>query len=115
VIDHKHSEYEFEWHHRFGTDMIQTDKLWKVARAIISAHGNGCEHLSHLLTADGKALASTPDCDATKYTQEEDMTNRVMAVMAIIGSNMPLSIFDNAMLQKLPLISQLQTQNTSSN
>ena len=79
--------------------MIQTDKLWKVARAIISAHGNGCEHLSHLLTADGKALASTPDCDATKYTQEEDMTNRVMAVMAIIGSNMPLSIFDNAMLQ----------------
>ncbi len=70
-----------------------------MARAIISAHGNGYEQLSHLLAADGKALASTPDCNGTKYTREEDMTNRVMAVMAIVGSNMLLSIFDNAMLQ----------------
>jgi hypothetical protein len=70
-----------------------------VARAIISAHGNGYEQLSHLLAADGKALASTPDCDGTKYTWEEDMTNCVMVIMAIVGSNMLLSIFDNAMLQ----------------
>jgi hypothetical protein len=43
VIDHKHSKHEFEWHHRFGTDKFQTDKLWKVARAIISARGGGYE------------------------------------------------------------------------
>ena len=70
-----------------------------MARAIISACGDGYEQLSHLLAADGKALASTPNCDGTKYTREEDMTNCVMAVMAIVGSNMPFSIFDNAMLQ----------------
>ena len=99
MIDHKHSKYEFEWHRRFGTDKFQTDKLWKVVRAIISTCSNGYEQLSHLLAADGKALASTPDCDGTKYTREEDMTNRVIAVMAIVGSNMLLSIFDNSTLQ----------------
>ena len=70
-----------------------------MARAIISSRGDGCERLSHLLAADGKALSSTADRDGTKYTREEDMVNRVMAVIAIVGSNMPLSIFDNAMLQ----------------
>jgi hypothetical protein len=99
MIDHKHSKYEFEWHRRFGTDKFQTDKLWKVVRAIISTCSNGYEQLSHLLAADGKALASTLNCNGTKYTWEEDMTNRVMAIMAIVGSNMLLSIFGNAMLQ----------------
>ncbi len=99
MIGHTHSQYEFEWHCRFGTDKFQTDRLWKAARAIISAHIDGYERLSHLLAADGKALASTPAHNGTKYTREEDMVSHVMAVMAIVCSNMPLSIFDNNMFQ----------------
>ncbi len=58
MIGQTHSKYEFEWHCRFGTDKFQTDMLWKAARAIISAHIDGYERLSHLLAADGKALAA---------------------------------------------------------
>ncbi len=99
MIEHTHSKYEIEWHCRFGTDKFQTDRLWKAGRAIISSHIDGYERLSHLLAADGKALASTPNHNGTKYTWEKDMVKRVMAVMAIVGSNMPLSIFDNKMFQ----------------
>ena len=48
---------------------------------------------------DGKALAITSDGGITKHPWEEDMIHHVMAVMAIVCSNMPLSIFDNSMFQ----------------
>ena len=55
--------------------------------------------LKHLLSLGGKALVSTADGDGAKYKREEDMTNRVVAVMAAVGSNIPLSIFDNVMFK----------------
>jgi hypothetical protein len=55
--------------------------------------------MKYLLSFDGKALGSTADADGAKYTREKDITNRVMAVMAAVGSNMPLSIFDNVVFK----------------
>jgi hypothetical protein len=76
-----------------------TDRPWKAAGTIISKGSAGSKRMKYLLSLDGKALGSTADVDGAKYTQEEDMTNRVMAVMAAVGSNVPLSIFDNVMFK----------------
>jgi hypothetical protein len=108
LTEHKHSDYEFEWHCKFKNketetekDEFVTDKPWKVAWAIIGKGKSvGCARLKYLLSIDGKALITIADADGTKYTWEEDMSNRVMAVMAGVGSNMPLNVFCSAMFKQ---------------
>ncbi len=108
LIEHKHSDYEFKWHCKFKNketeskkDEFVTDRPWKAARAIISKGKSvGCARLKYLLSIDGKALSTTADADGTKYTQEEDVSNCVMAVMAGVSSNMPLNVFDTAMFKQ---------------
>jgi hypothetical protein len=113
LTEHKHSDYEFKWHCKFKNNEMETekdefvtDRPWKVAWAIISKGKSvGCAQLKYLLSIDGKALSTTADADGTKYTQEEDMSNHVMAVMAGVSSNMPLNVFDTAMFkQYLPCL-----------
>ncbi len=55
--------------------------------------------MHHTLSLSGKVLVSTADGDGTKYARAEDMTNCLVAVMAAVGSNIPLSIFDNVMFK----------------
>ncbi len=113
-IEHKYSDYDFEWHTKIKKekegrakeeeeeeeeDVFVTDKPWKAARYIISKGSAGSKRLKYLLSLSGKALVSTADGDGTKYARAEDMTNRVVAVMAAVGSNIPLSIFDNVMFK----------------
>lgn len=108
--EHKYSDYEFEWHCKVrkekegrakeeekDDDDFVTDKPWKAARAIISKGSAGSNRLRYLLACDGKSLSTAGD--GAKYSREEDMINRVLAVMAAVGSNVPLSIFDNAMFK----------------
>ncbi len=108
LTEHKHSDYEFEWHCKFKNketetekDEFVTDRPWKAAQAIISKGKSvGCAQLKYLLSINRRALSTTADADGTKYTQEEDMSNRVMAVMAGVSSNMPLNVFDTAMFKQ---------------
>jgi hypothetical protein len=108
LTEHKYSDYEFEWHCKFKSnetetekDEFVTDRPWKAARAIISKGKSvGCARLKYLLSIDGKALSNTANADGPKYTREEDMSNRVMAVMAGVSSNMPLNLFDTAMFKQ---------------
>jgi hypothetical protein len=95
-IEHKYSDYDFEWHTKIKKEKEgrAKDKPWKAARYIVSKGSAGS--LKYL---SGKALVSTADGDGTKYAKAEDMTNRVVAVMAAVGSNIPLSIFDNVMFK----------------
>jgi hypothetical protein len=108
LTEHKHSDYEFEWHCKFKNKEMETekdefvpDRPWKVAWTVISKGKSvGCVRLKYLLSINGKALSTTADADGTKYTREEDMLNPVMAVMAGVSSNMPLNVFDTAMFKQ---------------
>ena len=108
--EHKHSDYEFEWHCKVKTekegrakeeekdeDDFVTDRPWKAARAIISRGSAGTKRLTYLLSFGGKSLSTAEG--AKYYSRGEDMVNRVLAVMAAVGSNVPLAIFDNAMFK----------------
>ncbi len=52
------------------------------------------QRIQFILDKNGKATVSTADHDGTKFTREEDMENRVLAVLAAIANKTPLSIFD---------------------
>ena len=76
------------------------DKLWKVGRAIMSQKMQGFHRIQYIFAYNGKATYSTSDHDGTKNTKAEDMPLRVRAVMAAVGSKVPLSIFDNQILRQ---------------
>ena len=75
--EHKHSDYEFEWHckvrkekegrakdeDRQEEDFV-TDKPWKAARAIIGRGSAGSNRLRYILSLDGKPLSAA---DGAKY------------------------------------------------
>ncbi len=56
--------------------------------------------IQFILDKNGKAPISTADHDGTKFTREEDMKNRVLAVLAAIATKTPLSIFDNLHMKR---------------
>lgn len=60
----------------------------------------GYLRIQSIFTHNGKAMYSTSDHDGTKNTKAEDMPLRVRAVMAAVGSKVPLSIFDNQILRQ---------------
>jgi hypothetical protein len=45
-LEHKLSDYSFEWHCKIGKTDFQTNKLWKAARAVINQEKVGSEHLN---------------------------------------------------------------------
>ena len=67
-LEHKLSDYSFEWHCKIGKTNVQTNKLWKAARAVINQDKVGSECIKDILSRDGKAINNTADGDGTKYT-----------------------------------------------
>ena len=98
-IEHRHSDYVWTWHCKFGKPgEFETDKLWKVTRAVIKSMAPGFIHLKHILKLSGKGIGLGSD-DGLKYRREDDMMNRVLAVMAAICSKFPLSVYDNEVMR----------------
>jgi hypothetical protein len=97
TLEHKHSDYKkFELYQRgVGKEEWKRDKIWVVSRVIVEKKLPGWQRLKFLLDKAKKAISSTKDHDGTKYTRDEDMFLRVLAVLAAIGCKSPLSIFDN--------------------
>ncbi|KAL7476074.1 hypothetical protein ACHAW6_004774 [Cyclotella cf. meneghiniana] len=99
---HRHSDYVWTWHCKFGKPgEFETDKLWKVTRAVIKSMAPGFIHLKHILKLSGKSIGLRSD-DAPKYRREDDMMNRVLAVIAAICSKFPLSVYDNEVMRWYP-------------
>jgi hypothetical protein len=97
--EHRHSDYAWTWHCKFGKPgEFETDKLWKVTRAVIKSMAPGFTRLKHIFKLSGKGIGLGSD-DGLKYRREEDMTNRVLAVMAAICSKFPLSVYDNEVMR----------------
>ncbi|KAL7502257.1 hypothetical protein ACHAXN_000889, partial [Cyclotella atomus] len=92
---HTLSGYEFDWPHKYTKAEFNRDKIWKAARAVIKKRSQGWERLQYVLEKNGKPIISTADHDGTKYTREEDMENRVYAVLAAVATKTPFNIFDN--------------------
>lgn len=97
--EHRHSDYVWTWHCKFGKPgEFETDKLWKVTRAVIKSMAPGFIRLKHILKLSGKGIGLGSD-DGLKYRREDDMMNRVLAVMAAICSKFPLSVYDNEVMR----------------
>lgn len=97
---HKLSDYpKFELYHKVNKPEFKRDKIWTASRVIIEKKLRGYERLRFLLDKAKKAISSTADHDGTRYTRDEDMVYRVLAVLAAIGSKTPLSIFDNRFMK----------------
>jgi hypothetical protein len=101
TLEHKHSDYKkFELYQRgVGKEEWKRDKIWVVSRVIVEKKLPGWQRLKFLLDKAKKAISSTKDHDGTKYTRDEDMFLRVLAVLAAIGCKSPLSIFDNKFMK----------------
>ena len=93
------SRSPFIWHNKQGYDYFDRSTLWAQAKKIVKAGLPGSPRLEKIfLLKSGKG--GVPK-DA-KLSRDEDMINRVYAVMAAVSSKSPLSIFDNdRMLQYL--------------
>jgi hypothetical protein len=100
LSEHKHSDYQFEWQHKYTKTEFSTDKIWKAGRAVIKSKKSGWQRIQFILDKNGKATVSTADHDGTKFAREEDMENRVLAVLAAIATMTPLSIFDNLHMKR---------------
>jgi hypothetical protein len=100
LSEHKHSDYHFEWRHRYTKTEFSTDKIWKARKAVIKSKKSGWQRIQFILDMNGKAAVSTADHDGTKFTREEDTENRVLAVLAAIATKTPLSIFDNLHMKR---------------
>lgn len=95
MSEHTLSGYEFDWPHKYTKAEFNRDKIWKAARAVIKKRSQGWERLQYVLEKNSKPIISTADHDGTKYTREEDMENRVYAVLAAVATKTPFNIFDN--------------------
>jgi hypothetical protein len=100
LSEHKHFDYQFKWQHKYTKTEFSTDKIWKAGRAVIKSKKSGWQRIQFILDKNGKAAVSTADHDGTKFTREEDMENRVLAVLAAIAIKTPLSIFDNLHMKR---------------
>ena len=100
LAEHKYSDYQFEWQHKYTKTEFSTDKIWKAGRAVIKSKKSGWQRLKFIFDKNGKAALSTADHDGTKLTREDDMENRVLAVLAVIATKTPLSIFDNLHMKR---------------
>jgi hypothetical protein len=100
LSEHKHSDYQFEWKHKYTKTEFSTDKIWKAERAVIKSKKSGWQRIKFIFDKNGKATAGTADHDGTKLTREKDMENRVLAVLAAIATKTPLSIFDNLHMKR---------------
>ena len=88
--EHRHSDYAWIWHCKFGKPgEFETDKLWKVTRAVIKSMAPSFTHLKHILKLSGKGIGLGSD-DGLKYRREDDMMNRVLAVMLQYAASSPL-------------------------
>lgn len=96
VWKHKHSNHTFTWHHKLTKAEFDKSALWKIADSINKRSLPGCVRLRFIVDLQNKKIGKGPTADGElKYTRNDDMINRVMAVLGAVGSKQPLSIFDN--------------------
>lgn len=86
----------------FGKDKFKNSKLWDVARVIQDKKMPGHVRIQRIFQFVGKAdrdgVGGTK-LAAKKYSRDEDMVRRVLAVMAIVSSKTPLAVFSNVDLK----------------
>lgn len=95
--EHKQSGFKFVWHIPPGRKIFDKSTLWKVARKLRDRGAPGAACLAHILKLDRK---DTPVAADSKHTREEDMEKRVMGVMAVVATRVPLSIFSSVYMKK---------------
>jgi hypothetical protein len=100
LSEHKHSDYQFEWQHKYTKTEFSTDKIWKAGRAVTKSKKSGWQRIQFILDKNSKATVSTADHDGTKFTREEDTENRVLSVLGAIATKTSLSIFDNLHMKR---------------
>ena len=77
-------------------DYFKKSKLWDAGRTVISRKLKGYERMQRIFEISGKADVVTPEgTTEKKYTRDEDMVKRVLAVIAAISSNVPLSVLSD--------------------
>ncbi len=107
MSEHKHSDYQFEWQHKYTKTEFSTDKIWKAGRAVIKSKKSGWQRIQFILDKNGKATVSTADHDGTKFIREEDMENRVLAVLAAIAVGLGLMTKDQYTASRKLVVSMM--------
>ena len=89
---HKFSRRKtFVWHHKQGHDYFDRSTLWKQSEKIQSENWPGSVRLAKI--DELKSGSSVGGPGGAKMSRDEDMVNRVFAVLAAVGSKSPLAIF----------------------
>jgi len=96
---HKFSRRKpFVWHHKQGHDYFDRSTLWKQSEKIQSENWPGSVRLAKIDELKSGSLVGGPG--GAKMSRDEDMVNRVFAVLAAVGSKSPLAIFDNERMKQ---------------
>ena len=96
IAEHKHSRYTFTWFIPPGKHKFERGKLWDVARHTIIKHAKpGYLRAKHILKLDRKLEEGVDGSVLTKYSREDDVKCRVLAVMAGVSCKVPLSVFND--------------------
>ena len=95
---HKHSQHTFTWYHKQAKAQFNTSQLRKAAKQVNNMKFPGFHRVSYLLNLVSRDVTHN-DINA-KYLRDKDIRLRVKAYLAAVGSNSPLSIFDNPFMQE---------------
>ena len=95
---HKHSGYTFWWHQPVGKDQFKNSRLWDAAKTIIRRNLPGSVRLQRIIKLNRKEESQgvgNTIVASKKYSREDDMVRRVLAVQAAVSSKIPVSVFSN--------------------
>merc|ERR1712232_1246679 len=96
---HKYSDRKsFVWHHKQGHDYFDRSTLWKMSEKIQIEKWSGSGRLAKIDELKSGISGGVPG--GAKMSRDEDMVNRVYAVLAAVGSKSPLAIFDNERMKQ---------------
>jgi hypothetical protein len=96
--EHIHSGHEFFWHIPPDKKTFDLSALGKVMRKLVERGVPGSIRLQRILKLarkDKSPLSDTNDAPVEKAARKDDMVWRVLAVIASVTSNVPLSVFSN--------------------
>ena len=92
-LEHKHSDYDFQWHVPPGKKAFDRSRMWKAARRVVKMNKPGAVRIACILRLAKK------ETDTNSTSREEDMVKRVLAVMAVISSKVALSVLHDENLK----------------
>ena len=96
TLEHKYSDYVFWRHLEFDKDYFKKSKLWDAGRTIIGRKLRGYERMQRIMEISGKAgVVAADGTFEKKYSRDEDIVKRVLAVIAAISSNIPLAVLSD--------------------